>query len=114
MSRRFTRRRILALGMLATMLLAACFFSGAGATTITCIKCEWCLKGGMTLQEAEALLGPFEADPPFGWRDHERQQTIPCVQGDETYRCYGNGVEVYIGLRDGRICDKWWGIELLP
>jgi hypothetical protein len=68
----------------------------------------------MTLEEAEALLGPFKADPPFGWMDHERQQMIPCVQGDETYRWYDNGVEVYIGLRDGRICDKWWGVELLP
>jgi hypothetical protein len=62
---------------------------------------------GMPLSEAEGILGPApkEENPP-GLRFDDGIRAA--VQGDEFYRWERRGMEIWVGVRDGKICDKWF------
>jgi hypothetical protein len=64
----------------------------------------------MSFREAESVLGHAEKDSSPGIRDYEKGVTIPLVQGDECYRWYKDGVEIFVGFRTGKVCDKAWSL----
>src|SRR5581483_8816321 len=64
------------------------------------------LRAGMTLAEVEAVLGEGErelAPPGVG----DGGSIRPAVQGDTFYRWERGGNEIWLGLRGGRVVDKW-------
>jgi hypothetical protein len=62
---------------------------------------------GMSLSEVESILGPGvqEVSPPdLRLPDG---QIRPALRG-ETFRFYlGAGMAIWVGFREGKVCDKW-------
>jgi hypothetical protein len=61
----------------------------------------------MTVGDVESILGAghertedfVPTIPPFG----------PAIKGERFYEWQGEaGSEIWVGVRDGRICDKWY------
>jgi hypothetical protein len=75
------------------------------------------IKIGMSLDEVEAILGPGEQislehvtqipGSPYAKRKGNLDLV---VEGDEFFRWHNSkcGMEIQLGLRDGRVCDKWY------
>jgi hypothetical protein len=63
---------------------------------------------GVPLPEVEALLG----GPGKQLKEKELPETPcgPVVNGDQFYQWTGplNGQKIIIGVRDGRVCAKWY------
>jgi hypothetical protein len=108
--------RLLDVGKLArviALLTLVAAFSWVSCCPNTWSVFEWRyryrVRVGMTLGEAEAVLGPAtkQASPPT------LQPDKPAVQGSEFYfwsepGAVIGGAVIWVGLRDGRICDKWF------
>jgi hypothetical protein len=109
MCRLFTRRAVLISTLALGLLLGFLFASGIDSTILTCLKCKRYIRDGMTLQEVEMQLGPgvIESPPGNDWSG-------PVVRGEECYRWCRGDVEIYIAFRDGRVCDRYWSVDLLP
>jgi hypothetical protein len=74
--------------------------------TVFEFKCRYFVRIGMTMEEAESVLGKAEEEsrPP-------ESQTGPLVSGDK-YFVWGQGsVELYVGVRNGIICSKWVDVD---
>jgi hypothetical protein len=108
-------RRTLFVGFLMLLLLTPCAWYGHFSTAITYFTCAFRLRIGMSLKEVESVLGHGEKEVggPPGTPDHSGV-TIPIVQGDECYRWYKDGVEIFVGFRDGRVCGKRYWFEIFP
>ncbi|HLW68372.1 MAG TPA: hypothetical protein VKS79_23850 [Gemmataceae bacterium] len=71
------------------------------------------LKIGMTLDQVELVLGEPGVEMPVN--EVPRYPSGPVVQGDSFYEWKGsiNGIKVIVGIKDGRVCDKWyWEADL--
>jgi hypothetical protein len=65
---------------------------------------------GMTLSEVEALIGrPGKELKQEGVTRQRNDRAV--VEGDRFYKWTGpiNGQEIILGVRDARVCDKWYG-----
>jgi hypothetical protein len=65
--------------------------------------CRFVVKVGMTLEEAESFLGPGEEEVAPPWED-----TGAVVTGDRFFCWERDGMEFHVGLKDGRVCSKWF------
>ena len=66
------------------------------------------IENGMTVLEVEALLGPgTEVEKKC---IPKTTGMIPVVKGDRFYRWEDMeaGTEIFIGLKDNVVCDKWY------
>lgn len=64
------------------------------------------IKIGMTLAEAEAILGPgVQAERPL-----EEQGRGLVIHGDHFYRWsnFKCGQEIYLAFKNGKVCDKYY------
>src|SRR5438034_7628663 len=70
--------------------------------TVFEFKCRYGARIGMTVEEAETLLGSAEEEPspPSLW------STGPVVSGDK-YFVWEGPVDLHVGVKDGKICSKW-------
>ena len=67
------------------------------------------LKIGMTLEQAEAILGKPGREMPANELPRGGGG-VPVIQGDKFFEWKGsqNGIKVFIGVKDGRICDMYY------
>jgi hypothetical protein len=72
---------------------------------------------GMTLSDVEAILGPGDEIPPGAVPVHARDKrgNIEFVTGDRFFQWpkgrgpfMAGGRQIIIGMRNDRVCDKWW------
>jgi hypothetical protein len=103
MKRLFTRKKLL-LGLVTLSMVVAFVASGLFSTAATCIDCAFRLRTGMSLNEAESVLG----------RADKELDGEGVVWGDEFYHWHKHGVEIHIGVQDGTVCDTWFGVEFCP
>jgi hypothetical protein len=94
------RNILLACAILSIAMIVVFICSGLFSTTLTWLSFQR-VKPGMSLAAVEYILGPGENDQggpgtPEG----------PAVQGDDVYRWYANGVEMYVGVSNGSVCDR--------
>jgi hypothetical protein len=69
-------------------------------------KYHYRIKVGMTLAEEESVLGPGTRDDcPPGQQD-DKEGTVPIARGDQIYVWEQDGLEIWVGLRDGKVCSK--------
>ncbi|MGE3804175.1 MAG: hypothetical protein AB7K24_05845 [Gemmataceae bacterium] len=79
---------------------SVCICSGALSKALTWGNFQR-VKPGMSLSEVEALLGPGKKTPG---EPATEDDTI--IEGEDVYRWYANGFEVYVGVLDGRVRRK--------
>lgn len=91
--------------------IASCVSS---PTAVTYFNCLFRLQIGMTIHEAESILGHAQKEQsgPSDFLDGKGNST-PVVRGKECYRWYLNGVEIYVGVEEGRICDICYWLDWL-
>ena len=72
-------------------------------------KCRYLVSIGISLEKAESILGPAEeiGSPPY------LMGSGPAVSGDRYFMWEGEAAELYVGVRDGKICSKWIWIPSL-
>lgn len=93
------------------LLLTGIWFCGCCPETGTVFewKYRYRIKVGMTLHEVESILGP-------GTECSQPPQTAdgPVIRGEKFYYWkHGNGSDIWIGLREGKVYDKWfWAMPL--
>jgi hypothetical protein len=94
------RKTVIGCTTLLVAMSVVCIWSGLFSTVVTWVNCHR-VKIGMSLSEVESIFGRGEKEPgaPGGTKG-------AVVQGDDIYRWYANGVEMYVGLSDGRVCDR--------
>jgi hypothetical protein len=93
--------------LLVFMPLSCCVVSPRTATVFEW-KYRYRVKAGMTLAELEAVLGPGQPEEaPPGTPDW-KGGSVPLVRGDEFYVWEHGGLEIWVGLRGGKVCDKWF------
>jgi hypothetical protein len=63
------------------------------------------IRTGMTLAEVECVLGPGMVEEPPGLRTPDGRIRA-AVQGDQV-RVYPGWAPIWIGFRDGKVCDTW-------
>jgi hypothetical protein len=66
------------------------------------------IRNGMTLNDVEAVLGPAkEIDRKHLPVEKDKGQV---VQGERFFHWEyePEGIEIYLGFRDGKVCDKWF------
>jgi hypothetical protein len=88
------------------------FAVGGGCLTLVL----WCPKGhvsycnyeriqvGMALGDVEAILG----SPGTEIDEVPTTPEKPVVSGDRFFRWESNHTEIIVGIRDDRVCDKWY------
>ena len=76
--------------------------------TVFEFKCRYFVRIGMTLEEAESVLGKAEEETsaPVEWG------TGPVVTGDK-YFVWDGPAELHVGVRNGIICSKWVCVDSL-
>jgi len=65
------------------------------------------IKIGMTVGEAEAILGPSQE---LGWEWVPRSPDGPVISGERFFKWEDGktGRKVWVGVRSGRICNQWY------
>jgi hypothetical protein len=71
-------------------------------------KYRYRVKAGMTLAELEAILGPGQPEEAPPGRPDWKGGTVPLLRGDEFYVWEHDWLEIWVGLRGGKVCDKWF------
>lgn len=103
---------MLAIGMLILLAPVSCFICCPNTMTYYEWQYRYRIRIGMTLSEAESVLGSAtkeQAQPGLRYDDGIRA----AVQGDEFYVWERSGMEIWVGVRDGKICDKWFDFPSL-
>jgi hypothetical protein len=114
MSRRvFSLRRVGCFGLLLLCLPLSCCVCCPQTGTRFEWKYRYRVRVGMTLDEVEAVLGPGrkEEGPP-GTPDY-KGGSVPLVRGEEFYVWERDGLEIWVGLEDGKVCDKYFDFPSL-
>jgi hypothetical protein len=89
--------------MLILLLPLACCVSCQDTCTVFEWNYRYRIKVGMTLKQAEGILGPAtKVDRP-----PETAQG-PVIGGDEFYQWRNDDLAIYVGIRDGKVCDKFF------
>jgi hypothetical protein len=72
-------------------------------------KCRYCISIGMTMDEAESILGRADEEhaPPC------LRSTGSVVSGDQYFVWQGEAADLHVGVKDGKICSKWIEIPSL-
>jgi hypothetical protein len=65
-------------------------------------KCRYYVHIGMTVKEAESVLGTPEEE---SWPPYEKD-VGPVVTGHQYFVWHGP-VDLHVGVRNGKICSKW-------
>ncbi len=67
------------------------------------------LQVGMTLEQATSVLGPAKKHEQPMQIAVGKEELHDVVQGDEFYSWgeWWKGPEIWVGVRDGKICDKY-------
>lgn len=86
------------------------------SSSILCVSCSRIskenytrIKNGMTLREVETLLGPgTETERQYVPTTSPTRE--PVVYGDRFYswKDVQTGKEIFVGVKDGVVCDKWY------
>jgi hypothetical protein len=102
------KKVVLATCLLLVFMPLSCCVVCPRTVTVFEWKYRYRVKAGMTLGKLEAILGPSQPEeaPPgtLDWKGG----TVPFVRGDEFYVWERDGLEIWVGLRGGRVCDKWF------
>ncbi len=76
-------------------------------------KYRYRVRVGMTVGEVEAILGRGERQEWVGWTPDGEGGMVPFVRGDEFLLWEEDGLEIWTGIRDGKVCDKqFWASSL--
>jgi hypothetical protein len=112
LSEKIMTRKVTLVGFaLLAATLSACIWSGLFSSAATYVNCQYRVKLGMSLSEVESILGrgTIEAGSP-----ENPVCAVEEVEGDVIYRWCANGWEIFVGFKDGRVCDKViWYIDYL-
>jgi hypothetical protein len=105
------KRVFLALGSLILLPVSCCICCPSTLTPF-----EWQYRYrihvGMPLRDAEAILGPAKAEEaPPGLRHDDGIR--PVVQGEQFYVWEKDGMEIWVGVRGGVICAKYFDFPSL-
>jgi hypothetical protein len=65
------------------------------------------IKAGMTHSEVESILGPGTKQIAPPGTVGRKGEPIPLVQGDEFYSWDRTTYTIWVGFKDGRVCDQW-------
>jgi hypothetical protein len=77
------------------------------------LKYHISIRNGMTLQSVERVMGPGTPAESPKVVDRPTQTVRPALKGDKIYFWGKDGMEIYVGFKNGEACDKrFWAPSL--